>query len=122
MTPSQVGGETPPVVPVEAVIDSSVAGLFVGSVQEMEVMEMVVANSLAEKEAEIAILKRELTAEKEAVLILRQRAESGLVDVSDAEAYVLQQQSDLQAKSRQMDAERQMLKEALRVFKETTKL
>jgi len=122
MTPSQAGGETPPVVPVEAVIDSSVAGLFVGSVQEMEVMEMVVANSLAEKEAEIAILKRELTAEKEAVLTLRQRAESGLVDVSDAEAYVLQQQSDLHAKSRQMDTERQMLKEALRVFKETTKL
>lgn len=99
--------------------DSEIDGIVAGSIQDLAIMEQVVQNKLAEKQAEIEQLKDELAAEKEVILSLRKQAETGLRSVDEERAHVLQQQADLTELMKRYDAKLLAMKEAARQFSKT---
>jgi hypothetical protein len=99
--------------------DSEIDGLVAGSINDLAIMEQVVQNKLAQKEAEIAALKNELAAEKEVILSLRSKAEMGLRSVDDERAHVAQQQADLIALMQEYDAKLLATRTAAKKFAET---
>jgi hypothetical protein len=106
----------PEVVVIE---DSEIDGMVAGSINDLAIMEQVIQNKLAQKEAEIAELKAEIAAEKEVVLSLRGKAESGLRSVDDERAHVAQQQADLITLMQEYDAKLLAMKAAAKQFSET---
>lgn len=99
--------------------DSEIDGMVAGSIQDLAIMEQVIQNKLAQKEAEIAQLESDLAAEKEVVLSLRGKAESGLRSVDDERAHVATQQADLAKLMKQYDDKIQVMKAAARQFSKT---